>query len=237
MPQRCQGLEDPAGGPPRPCTFAADGLGGPSKVTVLRDGPRCALCCPRAFERAFGSRLGKRHMTKKLKQWREKRSPVYDAAFALGMPGLLLPSHLQLKLRRRAGEKPKFNHRRSWLHKNPSRLEAYLHGRPIPEAPHLSEMARGFVHECQKPIKAHQKHWLARKLRPHVGRYDTLREHENKLRGNFYNKLRKRLRRDWWRQRRDLQKLLPKLAAESRNHGGLGAEGFAWATDEGLMPV
>ena len=237
MPQRCLGLADPAGGPSRPCIFAADGHGGQGRVAKLRDGPRCVFCCPLAFERAWGSRLGKRHVTKKLKQWREWKSPTYEAAFALGIPGLLLPLDLQLQLRRRAQEKPKLNQRTSWLHKKPGRLEAYLHGRPIPEAPRLSDTARSFVRECQRPIKAYKKHWLARHLRAHVWRYNTFREKDFKLRGVWCHRQRKRLRHDWWKLRQDLKKLLPKLAAQSSSRGGLGACGLAWATDEGLLPM
>ena len=124
MPHRCHGLEDPAGGTPRPCIFAADGKGGPAEVKRTRDGKSCAFCCPDAFARACGSPAGKGNITKHLKQWRESGSPCYEAVFAFGIPGLVLPDAKQHDLRRRAGEVPTFNASISWLHKKKARLKA-----------------------------------------------------------------------------------------------------------------
>ena len=121
MPQRCLGLEDPAGGAPRPCIFAADGRGGPGEVKRRRDGARRAFCCPEAFDRAVNSRVGMGHMTKRLKGWFEDGSRSYEAAFTFGTPGLLLSGSDQRALRRRAGELPYFNTATSWLHRKAAR--------------------------------------------------------------------------------------------------------------------
>ena len=237
MPQHCRGMDDPAGGSPRPCIFATNGLGGPSRVgSRRRDGAQCAFCCPAAFERASGTRLGKRHLTKRLKQWRESKSPTYEAAFTFGIPGLLLPFGLQLKLRHRAGEKPNFPKGRSWLHKKPSRLEVYLHGKPIPGAPDLSLPAIHFLTDCQKQIKRSHKHWLCRRLRAPIWHYNNLRAREAKLMRNSL-KVKKRLRQEWWKQRRDIQKVFLKLVAEGRRADRVVETAVVWATDEALLPI
>ena len=229
MPQRCCGLANPAGGAPRHCIFAADGAGGPSRVEWRREGPRCPFCCPEAFGRAASSRQGRGHITARLQHWREKGSPVYEAAFAFGMPGLLLPLGAQNQFRRRAGESPKFNKATSWAHKKKARVHVMLRGKPIPAAPQLCDAGREFLCECQGnkgnlPLK---KRWLpwVRELRHHVRNYEKYRCAEP----NACTKL----RRTWWRLRRELRRrLLPAVATGSPYPAAV-----AWAAAEGIVDV
>ena len=226
MPQRCHGLEDPAGGTPRPCIFAADGKGGPAAVKRLRDGKSCAFCCPDAFARACGSRAGNGNITKHLKQWRESGSPCYEAVFTFGIPGLVLPHAKQRDLRRRAGQPLAFNTSTSWLHKKKARLKAFLHGKPIPDAPELSQAGLHFVWQCrseQGKRMCKVKGW-PKMLRRQVQRYGQLRAIEPKAT--------RRVRQQWWSLRRQLKKHLLPIAALGRPSPPV----VAWAIDEKIIP-
>lgn len=225
MPQRCLGLADPAGiGPPSPCIFAADGLGGAARRGHKRDGASCAFCCPDAFARAYTSRIGKRNFTKRLKKWWKTKSPVYEAAFDLGMPGAMLPPDLQTKLRRRAGERPKFNCWTSWLHKRKSRLEALLCGKPILEEPQLSRASSNFLVACNRQSHPRKIDRRLRMLRLHVRRYDKIRQ-KAKVRG-WSNRA---MRREWWKVRRELQKRISLLLPAAF------PPAVQWATEEGML--
>lgn len=230
MPQRCRGLEDPAGGAPRPCIFAADGDGGPAPIRHRRDGLRCAFCCPDAFDRACGARVGKGHITKRLKQWHAQGSPSYEAAFTFGLPGLLLSDEKQRDLRRRAGERPYFDVNTSWLHKKRSRLEAFKFGKPIMQAPALSHAAQCFLQECTKhrTWTKHKMNAWVRAIRAPVRQYSKIRQEERLPR-----RVSKKRRQEWWRLRRVVQmRLLPALAA-----GSPFPAAVAWARDEGIVAV
>lgn len=223
MPQHCDGLQDPAGGPPRPCIFAAAGNEKPAAVKQQRDGPRCAFCCPEAWCRACSSRLGKRHITHRLKAWREKGSPVFEAAFIFGIPGLLLPPDLQHKLRRTAGARPKLNKRRSWPHRKQARLEFFRRGKPILPQPALSEVGTHFLLECEnKRGRRNPKELWAEKLR-YKGRAYTRRRRSEPGAS-------KDSRQKWWRLRRELQKLLLPALAE----GEPNVPVIEWAAAEGI---
>lgn len=226
MPHRCHGLEDPAGGTPRPCIFAADGKGGPAEVKRTRDGKSCAFCCPDAFARACGSPAGKGNITKHLKQWRESGSPCYEAVFAFGIPGLVLPDAKQHDLRRRAGEVPTFNASTSWLHKKKARLKAFLHGKPIPDAPELSQNGLHFAWQCrsgQGARKVKGSYW-AKMLQGQVQKHGQLRAREPKAT--------RRVRQQWWSLRRQLKKLVLPIAALGRPFPPV----VAWAIDEKIIP-
>ena len=227
MPQHCLGLEDPAGGAPRPCVFAADGRGGPCRVEVRRDGPRCSFCCPRAFERAVNSRVGMGHMTKRLKGWFEDGSPSYEAAFTFGIPGLLLSDSDQRGLRRRAGELPYFNPATSWLHRKISRLEALLYGKPIPKAPSLSPAGQQFLAQCQS--RQGKTSGCVKIFRRQIRRYVKYRGKEPSAG--------KGIRRAWWRLRRELQQQLCKHLRPLATAGPPFSTAVTWAMDEGFCGI
>ena len=228
MPQRCRGMACPGGGLPRPCIFAADGKGGASRVGHRRDGLRCALCCPRAFGRACGSRLEKRHITKRVKGWKAMGSPVYEAAFAFGMLGLLLAPGLQGKFRRRAGERPKFDKKMSWAHKKQARLRTLQRGKPIPAAPELNGPGLQFFQQCSMPFDTRpgRRVWLAwvGTLRFHVRRC-TKYPNAEPAPADW--------RRKWWQVRRELQKLL----APAVEKGPPFPEAVDWAISEGIFAL
>lgn len=224
MPQRCLGLADPAGGPSRPCIFAADGRGGAARLYHKRDGMRCVFCCPDAFARACATRIGKGHLTRRLKMWRQAKSPVYQAAFDLGMPGALLSPDLQLKLRRRAGEGPKFDQRASWLHKKKSRLKALVRGKRILEEPKLSRTGADFLLMCNSNLRPLKVDRRLKMLRPYVRRYDKIRRRaKNKGWSN------RRMRREWRKVRREIQKLASLFLPAAF------PPAVHWATDEGIL--
>ena len=110
----------------------------------------CAFCCPEAFEHATKSRLGKRNIVTRMKQWRAMGSPVYEAVFTFGIPGMCLPEKEARDLRRRAGQVPKLNRRTSWLHKKKARLMTLLKGKPIPMTPELGPVGHQFFLDCTK---------------------------------------------------------------------------------------
>lgn len=225
MPQLCRGLQCPAGGPPRPCIFAANGKGGRNGVEGKRSGFGCAFCCPEAFDKACNSRCGKGNLTRRLKEWREKGSPVFKAAFTLGMPGLLLPLELQHKLRRMAGERPKFNKRRSWPHRKQARLQFFRRGKPIPPQPELNEVATRFLLDCENNRgRQNPKGFWVEKLRYKVREYARLRRQEPAP---------TKVRRKWWRLRRELQQLLLPPLAE----GPPDVSAIEWAAAEGIVTV
>lgn len=231
MPQRCRGLEDPAGGSPRPCIFAADGSGKASAVHRERDGQRCPFCCPEAFDRANSSRWGKRNITKRLKVWHANGDPLYEAAFTFGMPGLVLSLDAQHQLRRRAGEPPRFKKRTSWAHKTKARLQALRHGKPIPAAPVLSEAGRRFLCQCRRPFDQRSlgmgEFWLSwvQELRFQVRKYDKYRRAELGA-GTIW-------RRAWWKLRRELRNHLQPAVAKGKPL----AAAIEWAAAEGIVDI
>jgi len=229
MPQRCCGLADPAGGAPRPCVFAADGAGGPSKIGRRRDGPRCPFCCPEAFGHAASSPQGKGHITARLQHWREKGSPVYEAAFTFGILGLLLPLDAQNDFRRRAGESPRFSKATSWAHKQKARLHVLLRGKPIPAAPQLCGAGREFLCECRwsKGNLSVGQRWLpwVRELRYHIRNYEKYRGAEPAASRKW--------RRAWWRLRRELRRSLLPAVAKGKPYPAA----VAWAAAEGIVDV
>eukprot|EP00435_Cladocopium_sp_Y103_P030611 s2508_g7.t1 len=229
MPQRCHGLEDPAGGSPRPCIFAADGCGKASALHHQRDGQRCPFCCPEAFDRANSSRLGKRNITNRLKAWQADKNPVYEAAFTFGIPRLLLSFDAQQQLRRRAGELPRFQKKISWAHKTKTRLQALRHGKPIPAAPTLSEAGHRFLCQCRRRFDQRcldeGDFWLpwVQELRFQVRKYDKYRRAEPGASVIW--------RRAWWKLRRELRKRLQPAVAKGKPF----AAAIEWAAAEGII--
>lgn len=190
-----------------------------------RDAPRCVFCCPLAFEDACNTPLGKRNFTHKLKCWRGIASPVFEAAFTFGTVGLLLPPYAQQELRRKAGERPKFDNR-SWLHKSPSRLEAYLWGKPILPEPPLTDAGMRFLLDCRSvKNKRSSKDFWVEKLRAHVRHYGRWR--------TFGPTASPCHRRKWWQLRRYLQKQLAPAVAAGVPH----PPAIQWAVDEGILFV
>lgn len=102
MPQRCCGLEDPCGGPARPCMFARCGDGGRAKLKKQRDGDRCAFCCPEAWARAWAARIGKGHITKRLAAWLQSSVRGYCCQ-KMNKPSCAAKDKLRGSLRRSAG--------------------------------------------------------------------------------------------------------------------------------------
>ncbi|CAJ1346674.1 unnamed protein product, partial [Effrenium voratum] len=188
VPQRCAGLEDPAGGGPRACSFEAGGGGKPAAVRKTRDGPRCALCSPEALDRAVSSRIGRGNLT--------RAPPAYEAAFEFGAL-LLLPNPVLRRLRLAAGERTKFSRKRSWVHKKKSRLRSVVFGRPVladcdREQEHASrDFARATL--LEKATSAARRDKL---LREYFGYRDTQPE----VKGSA--KVLRRRRRAWWSARR-----------------------------------
>ena len=227
MPQRCRGMVCPGGGLPRPCIFAADGRGQPSKIDQLRDGPGCVFCCPRAFRRAHASRVGTGNITRRLRRWRESGNPTYEAAFTFGILGLCLPPGVQRKYRRRAGERPKFKKTRSWLHKKKGRLETLRRGKPIPAAPQLCPEGFRFLAQCCSTFdRRFGKVWLAwvEELRFYVRKYDKYRRAEPT--STLW-------RRKWWQVRRLLRQRLQAVAVK----GPPFPAAVIWAAAEGLVTL
>lgn len=224
MPQYCRGLQDPSGNPPRPCIFAADGNGGRAEAKHHSNVEGCAFCCAKAFERAAKTRLGKRNIVARIKQWREMGSPVFDAVFTFGIPGICLSDADIRDMRQRAGQYPTLNHRASWLYKKRARLMAFLHGKPIPAAPHLSLISQTFFNDClkNKPLKGACA-WT-RVNRANLRRYHRYREHEHTKGGAS-----KKMRQQWWQLRRELRARL----LSARAH--LAQPILAWAADEGII--
>ena len=221
MPQRCRGLEDPAGGPTRPCIFSTEDNGTPSVLVAKRDGSRCAFCCPDAFARAWRSQAGRGNITARLAKWRQKASPCYEAVFTFGIPGLCLSNQGQQDLRRRAGELRRWQRSSSWLHKKKERLETFLCGKAIPKAPQLSQAGHHFLWQCRSRVR--NTRGLAKELRPTVWKYGQLRALEPRAS--------KKVRRLWWRLRRQLkQRLLPFAAL-----GPPVLAAIAWAIDEKII--
>ena len=178
MPRYCSGLEDPSGNPPRPCLFAADGNGGAAEVKRKRLTVGCAFCCPEAFEHAGKSRLGKRNIVTRMKQWRAMGSPVYEAVFTFGIPGMCLPEKEARDLRRRAGQVPKLNRRTSWLHKKKARLMTLLKGKPIPMTPELGPVGLQFFLDCTKEKPPSKTGTWGMEIHASVRRYDMYRQSE-----------------------------------------------------------
>ena len=224
MPQRCRGLEDPAGGTPRPCIFAADGKGGPAAVKHQRDGKSCAFCCSDAYARACSTRVGKSNITKHLKQWRASGSPCYEAAFIFGIPGLTLPNTKQRDLRRRAGELPAFNTSTSWLHKKTARLKAFLYGKSIPSAPELNQNSIHFLWQCRSGQSRRKMKGWAKTLQAKVQKYGQLRALEPQAS--------RRARQQWWSLRRQLKKRVLPIAALGHPFPPV----VGWAIDEKIIP-
>lgn len=224
---KCCGMMDPAGRDPRPCTFAADGAGGPSQILEARLGKRCPLCCPFALTRAMESPAGKGSLFKRLRAWRQRGSPVYEAAFTFGMPGLILETDQQSFLRRRAGEPPFFNYQRSWLHKRGARFHAFYNGKPIPDAPVLGSAAQSFIDDCAA-LGRTKRAPLMREFRADVREYMNCRK--DALLPAKPKRI-KQLRQKWWRTRRRLRRRLLAVCAEEP----LSAPVVAWAMEEGIV--
>jgi len=228
MPQYCHGLQDPAGRASRMCIFASCGGGGRARVLGGRDGARCAFCCPEAWARAWGSRVGKGHIIKRLAAWLEAGSPVYEAAFSMGCPGLLLPEDEQVRLRSGVGQAPRFPARMSWAHKKPSRLQHLRYGRPIPPAPPLTPEAYRFMAgECDGYLGQRKSNgpW-AKLIRKEVRCIYRLREGEH-LKGASRQE-----RRAWWQARRVLRARMQ----PSMNHAKPPYNvALLWALQEGIV--
>lgn len=199
MPQSCAGLTDPAGGPARPCIFAGNGRGDPQTICAKRDGPQCAFCSFEAFHRACSSPTGTGNIIRRLKRWHFLRSPTYEAAFTLGMPGLVLPLDVQLKLRRSAGEQPTLRRKISWIHRTKYRLETLLRGKIVPQAPLLSHDGRCFFKQCMKNIARCKVNKPVQILRQYVRRYTKLRQISHLQNSG------PQVRREWWKLRRFLK--------------------------------
>ena len=227
MPQYCSGLQDPCGGPARPCVFASSGNGSRASIKKQRDGNRCPFCCPGAWDRGWCSYVGRGHIVKRLSAWLKASSPVYEAAFSLGCPGLLLSLDDQLQLRRRAGEAPtiRFDLRSSWAHKKPSRLQHLRSGRPIPPAPPLTEEARQFLYGERRGRLARQKRspW-AKAIRAQVRVFCRNREDLSTSRTH---------RREWWRVRRVIRARLQEAASGGPPYDAA----VLWAFEEGILPA
>lgn len=195
-----------------------------------KDRQRCAFCCPLTFDHALSSLSGKGNLTKLLKQWRKMGSPVYEAAFAFGMLGLLLPPDVQRKLRRRVGERPKFNRKWSWAHRKKARLHALRHGKPIPEGPQLRDLkgaALLFWQQCHRPFSRRPgRVWLpwVEELHCHVRLFSKYR---------MTNASCKQWRRKWWQLRRRLQQCLQPVVAD----GAPFPAAVEWAAAEGILDV
>lgn len=226
MPRYCSGLQDPSGNTPRPCLFAADGNGGAAEVKRNRLSEGCAFCCPEAFVRAGKSRVGKGNVVARMKQWRDMGSPVYEAVFTFGIPGMCLSDKDARHLRRRAGQLPNFNRRTSWLHKKKTRLMTLLEGKPIPTAPCLGPTGQQFFRDCTQAKSPNKAGAWGKAIRASVRRYDKYRRSEQAHGGAT-----KKMRQQWWRLRREIHARL--LSAEPQ--GPLGQPAMAWATDEGIM--
>lgn len=229
MPQRCCGLEDPCGGPARPCMFARCGDGGRAKLKKQRDGDRCAFCCPEAWARAWAARIGKGRITKRLAAWLQSSSPVYEAAFSMGCPGLLLSEDEQTQLRRKAGQAPGFSKKISWAHRKLSRLQHLRRGRPIPPAPPLTDVARVFMTGDCDSYSARRKEtnpWAKiSAVRQDVRRYYRLREADRDGTAS------KQQRRAWWRARRNLRGHF----LEAAKAGPPFNAAVLWAIEEGIV--
>lgn len=225
MPRYCSGLEDPSGNPPRPCLFAADGNGGAAEVKRKRLTVGCAFCCPEAFEHATKSRLGKRNIVTRMKQWRAMGSPVYEAVFTFGIPGMCLPEKEARDLRRRAGQVPKLNRCTSWLHKKKARLMTLLKGKPIPMTPELGPVGHQFFLDCTKEKPPSKTGTWGMEIHASVRRYDMYRQRERARGGATKN-----IRHRWWRLRRHIGSRLSSAEAQ----GPLGQRAMAWAADEGI---
>lgn len=226
MVQYCTGLADPAGGLPRPCIFATDGKGGPIRVQNKRNGRRCVFCYPGALDGACTSRVGKQHITMRLRGRRKNKSPVYEAAFSFGTLGFLWPYDLQCKYRRLAGERPKFDRRTSWLHKKKTRLEAILRGKPIPKAPLQTSVGQGFLRECRKDAPVKKVSFWTAQLRSCVRIYD-------RIRALHQDSADRPLRRRWWRVRRQVKQRLAPVVAE----GPPFPAAVYWAVGEGMLAL
>ena len=229
MPQHCSGLQDPCGGPARRCMFARSGDGGTAEVKKQRDGDRCAFCCPEAWARAWASRIGKGRITKRLAAWLKASSPVYEAAFSMGCPGLLLTEDEQAWLRRKAGQAPPFSKKISWAHRKLSRLQHLRRGRPIPPAPPLTDAARSFMEVCKDRNSSRRRaanSWAKiSAVRQDVQRYYRLREADRKLFACPQQ------RRAWWRARRNLRGHF----LEAARAGAPYNAAVLWAIEEGIV--
>lgn len=226
MPQYCGGLQDPCGGPARPCVFAHSGNGGPARVNKKRDGNSCPFCCPGAWERGWRSRVGRGNILRQLMKWLRTSCPVYEAAFSLGCPALVLSLDDQLQLRRMAGEAPaiRFDLAISWAHRKPSRLEDLRHGRPIPPAPPLTERARRFLAgEPEGPLAYQNRRspW-AKAIREHVRVFCRNRENFSASRKD---------RRQWWRARRAIRARLQEAASAGQPYD----VAILWGLEEGII--
>ena len=161
-------------------------------------------------------------------KWLKKGCPVYEAAFSLGCPGLVLSLDEQLQLRRRTGEAPtiRLDLAVSWAHRKPSRLQDLRHGRPIPPAPLLTERARQFLFGQRGGRLACQKRrspW-AKAIRAQVRVFCRNRE-------NFSTS--RKHRREWWRVRRVIRARLQEAA-----RGGPPYDiAVLWALEEGILPA
>ena len=229
MPQHWCGLQDPCGGPARRCVFASSGDGGRAEVKKQRDGDGCSFCCPEAWARAWASRIGKGHITRRLAAWLTASSPVYEAAFSMGCPGLLLSEDEQVWLRRKAGQAPRFSKKISWAHRKLYRLQHLRRGRPIPPAPPLTDAAGLFMTHDYDSYSARRKDtnsWAKiSAVRQDVRRYYRLREVEHRGRASPQQ------RRAWWRARRNLRGHF----LEAARAGAPYNAAVSWAIEEGLV--
>ena len=231
MPVYCAAFEDPAGGPARPCIFAADGNGGRAQPT----GKRCMLCCLETLQRVLSVRVAKGNLQRLLKQWRRIGSPTYEAAFELGSL-CALSTNNQCLLRARAGEEGHFDLSTSWLHKKKQRLEYFLMGRPIPAAsPDISQGSRKFLKAEAKWYRGNQNvrlHYRYRNYRAKepFANIKTTYKRRSYWRGK--HAIARGMRRLWWSARRVLKtKYLAAMAAGPP----FNRSGLKWAVEEGLL--
>ena len=230
MPQYCAGLQDPCGGPARPCVFAHSGNGSRARVNNQRDGNSCPFCCPHAWARGWRSYIGRGHIVKRLMAWLQASSPVYEAAFSLGCPGLVLPLDEQLQLRRRAGEAPtiRFDLANSWAHRKSSRLQHLRCGRPIPPAPPLTERACRFLagdRERPGAFFQHRRSPWAKAIREQVRSFYRHRKAEEEFGAS------PKQRREWWRARRVIRGRLQAAASAGPPYD----VAIIWALEEGII--
>ena len=233
MPKYCRGLQDPAGGEPRPCIFAQDGTGG--RAQPGSSGKKhCTLCSLESLDQALSSVIGKGNLQRQLKRWRQAGSPTYEAAFAFGSLCVLSASEQQL-LRAKAGEVPKFWRRSSWLHKRKPRLSHFLLGRPIPAASldadseYLSEVIAAREMSGDRSWRLHVDFDRYRKMEP-FSNVKTKHKGRTWWRGKVA--WMRRCRSAWWRAHRALKANY--LAAVARGPP-FNNKGMFWAMKERFL--
>ena len=229
MPKICTGFVDPDGGV-RPCIFAEDGQGGPAQSK----GGSCLFCDAGKLELALGSRIGKGNLVRRLKAWRRKGTPVYEAAFTFGTLCALSDSKRQV-LRWGAGEPARFERKTSWLHRKKLRLKRFLWGRPIPVASNES------LQYLRNEVASSSTYWqnllrsfsVCRKMESTSSARKAKKRNCGHWKKTSGTAAARNWRRKWWRVRRLIKEQLLAWAAKGPPWN-CSAE-FQWAMEEEIL--